>query len=227
MIRWPLRLVLTAITLFVLTGAGVTLHALWLIHRTGIPDPAAVIVVLGGGVRRDGSPGPDTLARINHGVHLYRQGIAPRMHFTGGHTNPDLAGLGTAMAGVAISEGVPATAITVEDASHSTLQNALLSRPMLPPASIGPIVIVSDGYHLARAWAIFRWAGYQPVEVSAATGFGDGTLRERTRRVARESLAWFYNAARLTAWATLNAVGFDLPETSHLLAGREISIQPA
>jgi uncharacterized SAM-binding protein YcdF (DUF218 family) len=218
LVRWPLRLVFAAVTLLVLTGAGVTLHALWLIDRTGTPHPAEVIVVLGGGVRRDGSPGPDTLARVRHGVELFRRGLAPRLHFTGGHTNPDLPGLGTAMAAVATAEGVPAAAITVENASRSTLQNALLSRTVLPPAVTGAIIIVSDGYHLGRAWATFRWAGYGPVEVSAATGFGDGSWRVKVRRVARESLAWFYNAARLAAWATLNTLGFDQPDTSELLA---------
>lgn len=217
-LTWAARLVAAAVVAILLTGVGVTLHALWLVHGNSEPAPASVIVVLGGGVRRDGTPGPDTLARTNHAIALYRAGLAPRMHFTGGHTNPRLPGLGTAMADVAIAAGVPPDAITVEDASRSTLQNALLSRPMLPPATTGPIILVSDGYHLARAWAIFRWVGYHQVAVSAATSFGDGTMRTKLRRVARESLAWSYNFGRIAAWEMLKGLGIDEPETSRLLA---------
>ncbi|MCB1352446.1 MAG: YdcF family protein [Rhodobacteraceae bacterium] len=217
-LTWAARLVAAAVVAVLLTGVGVTFHALWLVHRSGEPAPASVIVVLGGGVRRDGTPGPDTLARTNHAIALYRAGLAPRMHFTGGHTNPRLPGLGTAMADVAIAAGVPPSAITVEDTSRSTLQNALLSRPMLPPATTGPIIVVSDGYHLARAWAIFRWVGYRHVAVSAATSFGDGTARTKLRRIARESLAWSYNFGRIAVWEILKGLGVDEPETSRLLA---------
>ncbi|WP_424931178.1 YdcF family protein [Amaricoccus macauensis] len=216
---WLCNALLIVVLLFVLTGAGVVAHALWLTHVDTRPGTASVIVVLGGGVLQDGAPGPDTRDRLNHGITLYEEGLAPRMHFTGGHGNPNLPGLGSAMAEVAIAAGVPAEAITVEDASRSTLQNALLSRAPLPPEEAGPVILVSDGYHLGRAWASFRWAGYHPVEVSAATAFGKGSFRAQARRVARESLAWSFNVGRLGVWLTLNALGYEQSDTSDLLAG--------
>ncbi|MEM8570130.1 MAG: YdcF family protein [Pseudomonadota bacterium] len=216
--RWLRNGLILLLVGLLATGAGVTLHAIWLVQRPAATNTASVIVVLGGGVRQDGTPGPDTLDRLNHAIALYDAGIAPRMHFTGGHRNPDLPGLGTTMADVAIAAGVPAEAITVENASRSTLQNALLSRDPLPPESAGAVVLVSDGYHLGRAWASFRLAGYRPVAVSAATAFGNGGLRAKVRRIARESLAWSYNTARLGLWAALNAAGLDQPTDSDLLA---------
>jgi hypothetical protein len=77
---------------------------------------------------------------------------------------------------------------------------------------------VSDGYHLARAWASFRWAGYSDVRLAAATGFGGGGAVAQVRRVCRETLAWGFNVARLTIWVGLNAAGFHRDETSDLLA---------
>jgi uncharacterized SAM-binding protein YcdF (DUF218 family) len=218
-VLWLRNIVIAMCLVPLATGMGVALDALWLANRSSAPQSASVIIVLGGGVLQDGRPGPDTRDRVEHAIALYKAGVAPRMHFTGGHGNPRLAGLGNAMADVAIAAGVPREAITVENASRSTLQNALLSRAPLPPEDAGAILLVSDGYHLARAWATFRLAGYRPVEVSAATAFGKGTFYAQARRVVRESLAWSFNAARLAVWVALNAVGVERPDTSELLAG--------
>ncbi len=218
-ILWLRNIVFLLCLVLVLSGVWVTLDALWLSSRAAEPHPASVIVVLGGGVLKDGTPGPDTLDRVNHGIDLYKKGIAPRMHFTGGHGNPNLPGLGDAMANVAVAAGVPRDAVTVENASRSTLQNALLSRTPLPPEEAGSILLVSDGYHLARAWASFRVAGYRPVHVSAASAFGRGSFGAKIRRVVRESLAWPFNATRLGVWAAFNALGLDWPDSSELLAG--------
>jgi uncharacterized SAM-binding protein YcdF (DUF218 family) len=218
LLRLLARLVAGFVLALLLTAAAVAVHAVWLARWAGPPQPAAVIVVLGGGVYANGRPGPDSLARARRGIALYKAGVAPRLHFTGGHRNPDLPGLGESMAAVALDAGVPAVAISTENDSRSTLQNALLSRAVLPPDEAGPVLLVSDGYHLARAWASFRWAGYRPVHLAAATAFGGGTPLAQLRRVGRESLAWAFNVARLTVWVGMNAVGLERPETSELLA---------
>jgi uncharacterized SAM-binding protein YcdF (DUF218 family) len=218
LLRLLARLVAGLALALLLTAAAVAAHAFWLAHWAGPPRPAAVIVVLGGGVFPDGRPGPDSLARARQGIALYEAGVAPRLHFTGGHRNPDLPGLGDGMAAVALVAGVPAEAISTENASRSTLQNALLSREVLPPGEAGTVLLVSDGYHLARAWASFRWAGYRPVRLAAATAFGGGTAMAQLRRVSREPLAWVFNVARLAVWVGMNAVGLERPDTSDLLA---------
>jgi uncharacterized SAM-binding protein YcdF (DUF218 family) len=212
------RLAVALLVAFLLLAAVIGTHALYLARLAPPPAPAAAIVVLGGGVFADGRPGPDTLARTRHGIALYEAGLAPRIHFTGGHRNPHIAGLGDGMAAVAREAGVPPAAISTENASRSTLQNALFSREALPPAGSEPLLVVSDGYHLARAWASFRWAGYDDVHVSAVTALGGGSIVARARRVARETLAWGFNVGRLAIWVGLNAAGYHRPETSDLLA---------
>jgi uncharacterized SAM-binding protein YcdF (DUF218 family) len=217
LIRALARLAAGLALLLALTAGVVALHALWLVHLAGPPDQAGAIIVLGGGVYRDGSPGPDTLARTRHGVALYEAGLAPHLHFTGGHRNPDVPGTGQGMRAAALAAGVPAAATTAESESRSTLENALLSREALGPRADAPVILVSDGYHLARAWASFRWTGYRPVALSAATAFGEGTLRSRAARVGREALAWWFNLGRVGLWRLAALVGTPEPERHELL----------
>lgn len=218
-IRTVLAVAVTLVVLFTATSGAVVMHAAWLDWWAPPAQEADVIVVLGGGVHRDGSPGPDTRRRVEHAISLYDRGIAGRMHFTGGHRNPELPGLGTGMAQVAIAAGVDPARISTEDNSRSTLQNALLSREMLPPERAGRILLVSDGYHLGRAWMSFRFAGYRPIALSASSALGNGEPIVKMRRVAREAAAWWFNAARFSLWAGMNALGYDEPAESPLLAG--------
>ncbi len=215
-----LRLAVAAIVVFALTCLTVTFHAWWLAGRGLATPPANVIVVLGGGVRADGTPGPDSLRRTARGIELFQAGAAPRIHFTGGHRNPNVLGLGDAMAQVATASGVPETAVSTESRSRSTLENALFSTDVLAPDRAGPIIVVSDGYHLARAWASFRWAGYGPVYLSAASAFGGDGTGAQLRRIGREALAWWFNAGRIAVWSLLDLFGMDRRNTLELLAGQ-------
>ena len=80
------------------------------------------------------------------------------------------------------------------------------------------MILVSDGYHLARAWASFRWAGYEPVTLSAASAFGGGTPGAKLRRVGRETLAWWFNAGRIALWGTMDLIGIETDGRADLLA---------
>jgi uncharacterized SAM-binding protein YcdF (DUF218 family) len=96
--------------------------------------------------------------------------------------------------------------MSVEDRSRSTLQNALFSRPLLGPLAGDRVILVTDGFHLARAWASFRWAGYPQVSLAAASAFGQPPLPEQAWRTCRETLAWWFNLARVAAWEAARAV---------------------
>ena len=150
---------------------------------------------------RDNRLGDDTAARVRAGVALWQAGLAPRIHFTGASSRrfrrPDA---GAQMRALALDLGVPPAAASAETRSLSTLQNALFSRPVLGPLADRPVILVSDGYHLARAWASFRWAGYPEVRLAAASAFGVTSPAEQARHLARETLAWWFNLARVAVW---------------------------
>ena len=91
-------------------------------------------VVLGGGMHRDGRLAADTAIRVAEGVALYQAGKVGQLHMTGGGWSPLGITVGQSMARAALDAGVPPDAVTLEDLSQSTLQNAQFSLPMLDPA---------------------------------------------------------------------------------------------
>jgi len=179
---------------------------------------AGVLIVLGGAMTEENTLGAQTRARVEAAVALYAAGAAPRIHFTGGSPGHGRPGAGEQMRALAVALGVPAAATSAESASRSTLQNALFSRPVLGRLADGPVILVSDGFHLARAWASFRWAGYPSVRLAAATAFGEEPLPEQIRWVAREALAWWFNPARVIAFELLERLRGPDPDRVRMLA---------
>lgn len=157
------------------------------------------IVVLGGGIAPDGALGPDTSGRVDAGAALFHAGIAPHLHMTGG---VDLSLLRPTTASVmkhrAAAQDVPADLITTEGASQSTLENALLSRPML--GDHDSLLLVSDGFHLWRSTLSFWWAGLPARGVCKASDFRPDGVVASARITVRESLALWFNLARATLW---------------------------
>lgn len=199
---------------------GDTLRSLFMICRTGLfvfiitfvavaaytglrpsTNPTAdAIVVLGGGMSGNGTLGQDSIGRVDKGVTLYQSGAAPRIHFTGGKARPEGPGAGDQMAARAAELGVPASAISAENRSLSTLQNALFSKPMLADAD--SIILVSEAFHLPRAAASFWWMGYDNIQVEHSDRFRrtrDGRIS--FRMLGRETLAVWFNFGRATLWS--------------------------
>jgi uncharacterized SAM-binding protein YcdF (DUF218 family) len=210
------RLLACLALIFALTAAAVTASAVFF----ALDPPtrtAGVLIVLGGAMTPEHRLGSETAARVEAAVALYEAGAAPRIHFTGGTPGYGLPGAGDEMRAFAIALGVPPAATSAENGSRSTLQNALFSRPVLGPLADGPVMLVSDGYHLARAWASFRWAGYPSVSLAAATAFGDEPFPEQVRRIAREALAWWFNPARVIVFELLERLRGPDPERVRML----------
>ena len=67
--------------------------------------------------------------------------------------------------------GVPGRQIIVENQSHNTVQNLILSRKVLgerDEALLDHVVIVSNGFHLRRVRMLADRAGYENVSTLAA-----------------------------------------------------------
>jgi uncharacterized SAM-binding protein YcdF (DUF218 family) len=200
-------------------AAGIALGALTVVGIAGFaallpfPDPddmarTDVIVVLGAGMDPDGTLHRSSVLRVGRGVALYEAGLAPRMHFTGGEGTPGGPSAGEGMANLAIQMGVPAEATSWEGRSQSTLQNALFSQPMLAHAQ--RIRLVTEGFHLPRAWLSFRWAGDHEISLAFSERFRTATPNSRFPRVAmvlREAAAFWFNIGRVGAYGVAGLMG--------------------
>ncbi len=128
--------------------------------------PADAIVVLGGSL---GLPLPprvhvdlsDSADRILYAARLYRAGVAPRIVVSGGNVfpQPGMDAESRYTAALLAEWGVPAAAILIETESRNTYQNAVFTRRLLEKHRIDTVVLVTSGFHMPRALAVFESAG--------------------------------------------------------------------
>jgi len=99
--------------------------------------------------------GDEALARYRDGVRLYKAGWAPRLIFSGAawdgtHSNAEV------MRGLAIDDGVPASAILVDPTGDDTYGNAVHTRSLMIEHGLDSAILVTSPYHLQRAILTFR-----------------------------------------------------------------------
>jgi uncharacterized SAM-binding protein YcdF (DUF218 family) len=164
----------------------------------GAPDG---IVVLGGAISLDVSAARGAVAlneaaeRITVAVELARRYPNARIIFSGG--NNFLLASDAVEAAIAVQEfealGIAHERITAEEQSRNTIENAVFSRLLANPQPDERWILVTSAYHMPRAIAAFRAAGF-PIEaypvdwrtrgpVDALTPFpslGDGLRRTDT-----------------------------------------------
>ena len=135
--------------------------------------PAEAIVVLGSGppVDQSGRPQAELVRRVEQGVKVFRQGLAPRMVMTGGNTFQNYYEADV-MREVAVKLGVPEGAILREREARDTIGNArgtikLLCQGRERSPCSPSVIVVSSPYHLKRAKMLFECGGAK-VQTSAA-----------------------------------------------------------
>jgi uncharacterized SAM-binding protein YcdF (DUF218 family) len=109
-------------------------------------DRADLIIVLGGDSNGE---------RVAEAVDLYRRGYAPRLLMSGGPLAWNLT-YAQWMKKQAVEAGVPAAAIMVQAESRSTLDDALLSLPLVKQSGAQTVIMVTSPYHSRRASVVFR-----------------------------------------------------------------------
>jgi uncharacterized SAM-binding protein YcdF (DUF218 family) len=122
-------------------------------------QPADVIIVLGA-AEWNGRPSPVLRSRLDHALHLYQQGLAPRLITTGGaggdpvHTEAEVSRHYLA------GKGIPVENIFTEIKGSSTAQSIAGSAEILRRQNWNSCILVSDGYHLFRAKKMMEAHGF-------------------------------------------------------------------
>jgi len=130
------------------------------------PPRADVIIILSGGRYLDGSLNEAALERTVTAVRLYRQGLAPRLLFTGGPCCGSSAS--ALMADLAAGLCVPPSAILLEEQSERTHESAAYSVALLRTHGLKSAILVTSPIHLRRATLAFEAAGLLPHPVPAS-----------------------------------------------------------
>jgi uncharacterized SAM-binding protein YcdF (DUF218 family) len=110
---------------------------------------ADAIVVFAGGVGESGKAGGGYQERVKQAVELYRQGKAERLIFSSGYTF--IFREAEIMQALAMSQGIPASAIVLETKAVNTHDNVLFVADILRKRGWKKILLVSSPYHMRRA----------------------------------------------------------------------------
>lgn len=154
--------------------------------------PQPFIVVLCGGCRFSGELNDATCARVQHGAHLFQQGLAPRLILSGGRWAPHRPACAPRMKTLALSLGIPAERIVVEDRSSRTAENAREVTRLLRAHGTDSILLVTSPLHMRRAKLCFERRGVA-VSCAPAPFIGQGAFL--AKEVLHEYLGLAYYRA--------------------------------
>lgn len=105
------------------------------------------ILVLGCGVRPDGSPSLMLRDRLETGLQLYEAGAAPKLLLSGDHGSIGYDEV-NAMKDYVLERGVPSEDVFLDHAGFSTYESMYRARDVFQAQRV---IIVSQRYHLYRA----------------------------------------------------------------------------
>ena len=101
---------------------------------------------------------PGIARRVATAAKLFEQGRVHRLFFSGGRGEGNAVSEARVMKDYAVSLGIPAERITLEERSTSTWENLLYTRPLTEDCH--GILAISDAYHLARIRLIAHMQGW-------------------------------------------------------------------
>jgi vancomycin permeability regulator SanA len=140
------------------------------------------IIVLGAGVRSDGSPSPMLQDRINTGIELYENGVSDKILMSGDHTKKGYDEVNI-MKDYAINKGIPSENVFMDHAGISTYDSIYRAKEIFLAEKI---LIVTQEYHLYRALHIAEKLGVEAYGVSAdVRAYAGQELRELREKAAR------------------------------------------
>ena len=140
--------VLAALTVFI-TNLVVLLGTKdRIVPADAVPEfDADCILVLGCGVRDDGTPSHMLEDRLLYGIDLYKKGVADKLLMSGDHGREGYNEVGV-MKDFAVAHGVPAEDIFMDHAGFSTYESLYRAKAIF---EVERLVIVTQEYHLSRA----------------------------------------------------------------------------
>ena len=148
--RWKKRHVISGILLFLLIWI---LASAWQIVSLGrkseLREADAAIVLGAGVVGRE--PSPVFRERIRHGIWLYENGYVDCLIMTGGYGDGAVCSEARAAKEYAVSQGVPAEDIFIEEESRITQENMYYASLLMEEHGLKDALIVSDPLHMKRA----------------------------------------------------------------------------
>ena len=142
---------------------------------------ADCILVLGCGLRADGSPSRMLQDRLDRGIELYQSAAAPKLLMSGDHGQEQYDEV-NAMKKTAVEAGIPSSDVFMDHAGFSTYDSMYRAKEVFQAKRV---IIVTQRYHLYRALYIAEQIGLEAWGVAAE----DVAYAGQSGREVREMLA--------------------------------------
>ena len=188
-----LRRVLLAILALALIYAAVCAVSIWRYAEVDETRTADAAIVLGAAAYESG-PSPVYRERLNHGIWLFQQGYVKTLILTGGVAEGNSRSDAAIGAEYALSRGVPAEALLLEETSTITEENLLGAAALMEGNGLETALLVSDPLHMRRAMLQAKdlglWAYSSPTPTTLYQ-----SLWQKLKFLARET--FFYVGYRL------------------------------
>lgn len=128
------------------------------------------LVLIPGMKLTQGQPNDDYQKRLKRGQLLFQQHGA-RLLIMGGITGNEIQSEAHVGKLFLIEQGIPSTALILEDRSRNTLENMFNARNTLSSTQTDNFAMVSNRYHLARCQALANGLGMYPTLCAAEDHF--------------------------------------------------------
>ena len=178
------RLIVAAV-LGALVAGGWAAFRIWDVGNRDDRQAVDAIVVLGA-AQYDGRPSAVLRARLDHAIGLYRDGLAPVVVVTGGKAEGDRTTEAASARTYALSRGVPAGAILVEDEGRTTVDSLHRVAGLLDAERLTTALFVSDRTHMLRVLRIARDQGITAFGSPTATSPTDANVANRLEATIHE-----------------------------------------
>ena len=177
--------------LFLLVGVAlayvVSFLTVVVVSRQDQRRHADAIVVLGA-AQYNGRPSPVLKARLDHGLALYKAGLAPLLVVTGGTASGDSESEAMVSRRYALANGIPDSAIIVRPEGRSTDASMQAVGLWLKQQGRSSVLLVSDPFHMCRLRFEARRMDLTPYSSPTTTSPISGSFRRELGYFAAEAL---------------------------------------
>ena len=113
------------------------------------------VLILGAGLKPDGTPNKMLQERLDKGIELYKSGIAKKLLLSGDNGQVEYDEV-NAMKTYVIDAGIPPEVIFLDHAGFSTYESVYRARDIF---QVNKLIIITQKYHLFRALYIAKGLG--------------------------------------------------------------------
>lgn len=181
---WRRRAIRAAVAIAVAMVAyyGITVLQVWSTGRASEARAVDAFVVLGA-AQYDGRPSPQLRGRLDEVVRLWPEGHASVVVVTGGNRPGDRFTEAEASARYLIDQGIPESAIVLENEGRTTFESLESTAEILGARGLDRVLLVTDPFHALRSKLIAREVGMEayvaPTSTTVVVGARSGVLHLR------------------------------------------------